>query len=250
MEMDIMGKLLRLDRYLSDMNVGTRSEIKSWIRGGSVAVNSHPCLRPETKVNTDEDEITFNGQRILYEEYIYYMLNKPTGVVSATDDRRDKTVIDLIKTASRKDMFPVGRLDKDTEGLLLLTNDGDLAHRLLSPKKEVDKVYYARIKGRVTDEDTAAFLSGISIGDDKPCLPAKLDIIRSDDISEIELTICEGKYHQVKRMFEAVGKEVIYLKRISMGGLSLDSNLKPGDYRRLTIHELEQLKNITLQKKE
>ncbi len=245
-----MGKLLRLDRYLSDMNVGTRSEIKSWIRGGSVAVNSHPCLRPETKVNTDEDEITFNGQRILYEEYIYYMLNKPTGVVSATDDRRDKTVIDLIKTASRKDMFPVGRLDKDTEGLLLLTNDGDLAHRLLSPKKEVDKVYYARIKGRVTDEDTAAFLSGISIGDDKPCLPAKLDIIRSDDISEIELTICEGKYHQVKRMFEAVGKEVIYLKRISMGGLSLDSNLKPGDYRRLTIHELEQLKNITLQKKE
>lgn len=245
-----MGKLLRLDKYLSDMNIGTRSEIKSWIRKGRVSVNSVQCLRPEEKVRSDEDEITFDGQIIHYEKYLYFMLNKPAGVVSATEDKRDKTVLDLIETAGRKNLFPVGRLDKDTEGLLIITNDGDLAHRLLSPKKEVDKVYYAKINGRVTADDADAFLSGISIGEEKPCLPAKLDIIKSDDISEINLTIYEGKYHQVKRMFEAVGKEVIYLKRISMGGLALDPLLKPGDYRRLTIDELKQLNIITLREKE
>jgi 16S rRNA pseudouridine516 synthase len=250
MEMDVMGKLLRLDKYLSDMNVGTRSEIKSWIRKGRISINSIPCLRPEEKVST-EDEISLDGQRIIYERYLYFMLNKPAGVVSATEDKRDKTVLDLIDTDRRKDLFPVGRLDKDTEGLLIITNDGDLAHRLLSPKKEVDKVYYAKINGRVTADDAEAFLSGISIGEDKPCLPAKLDIIKSSNhISEINLTIYEGKYHQVKRMFEAVGKEVIYLKRISMGGLTLDSLLKPGDYRRLTIDELKQLNKITLREKE
>ncbi|NLO10606.1 MAG: rRNA pseudouridine synthase [Clostridiales bacterium] len=248
--MDVMGKLLRLDKYLSDMNVGTRSEIKSWIRKGRISINSIPCLRPEEKVST-EDEISLDGQRIIYERYLYFMLNKPAGVVSATEDKRDKTVLDLIDTDRRKDLFPVGRLDKDTEGLLIITNDGDLAHRLLSPKKEVDKVYYAKINGRVTADDAEAFLSGISIGEDKPCLPAKLDIIKSSNhISEINLTIYEGKYHQVKRMFEAVGKEVIYLKRISMGGLTLDSLLKPGDYRRLTIDELKQLNKITLREKE
>lgn len=236
-----MGKQLRLDKYLSDMNVGTRSEIKAWIRKGRVAVNSKACLKPEHKVIVGEDRISFDEQEIIYEKFLYYMLNKPDGVVSATEDKINKTVIDLLDTVRRKDLFPVGRLDKDTEGLLLITNDGDLAHRLLSPKKQVDKVYYARINGRVTDEDAALFLSGISIGEAKPCLPAKLDILVSDDISEIHLTIQEGKYHQVKRMFEALGKEVIYLKRISMGGLLLDSSLKPGDYRRLTEDELEQL---------
>lgn len=245
-----MGKLLRIDKYLSDMNIGTRSEIKFWIRKGRVCINSTPCLRPEEKVRTDEDEVSFDGQKIIYEKYLYYMLNKPTGVVSATEDKRNRTVLDLIQTAKRKDLFPVGRLDKDTEGLLIITNDGDLAHRLLSPKKEVDKVYYAKIKGRVTANDAAAFLSGISIGEEKACLPAKLDIIKSDDISEISLTIYEGKYHQVKRMFEAVDKEVIYLKRISMGGLALDPLLKLGDYRRLTIDELKQLNKITLREKE
>lgn len=245
-----MGRQLRLDKYLGDMDIGSRSEIKTWIRKGRVGVNNALCKRPEEKVDIQSDEITFDGQRIIYEEYLYIMLNKPAGVVSATSDKRDKTVIDIIDSVKRKDLFPVGRLDKDTEGLLILTNDGDLAHRLLSPKKEVDKVYFARIKGKVTDDDVAAFLSGISIGEDKPCLPAKLNILISDAVSEINLTICEGKYHQVKRMFEAVGKEVIYLKRISVGGLSLDSLLKPGDYRRLTIDEVKHLKNITLQKKE
>ena len=245
-----MGKLLRLDKYLSDMNMGTRSEIKSWIRRGRVSINSLPCLRPEEKVRTDEDEISLDGQRIYYEKYLYFMLNKPAGVVSATEDKRDKTVLDLIETDRRKDLFPVGRLDKDTEGLLIITNDGDLAHRLLSPKKEVDKVYYARINGRVTDDDTSAFLRGISIGEEKPCLPARLEIIKSDDISEINLTIYEGRYHQVKRMFEALGKEVIFLKRISMGGLALDPLLKTGDYRRLTIDERKHLNRITLREKE
>jgi 16S rRNA pseudouridine516 synthase len=242
MEMDVMGKFLRLDKYLSDMNKGTRSEIKSWIRKGRVSINSLPCLRPEEKVNIDEDEIALDGQGIIYEKYLYFMLNKPAGVVSATEDKRDKTVIDLIDTERRKDLFPVGRLDKDTEGLIIITNDGNLAHRLLSPRKEVDKVYYAKINGRVTADDADAFFLGVSIGEEKPCLPAKLEIIKSDDISEINLTIYEGKYHQVKRMFEAVGKKVIYLKRISMGGLSLDLLLKPGDYRRLTDDELKQLK--------
>ena len=245
-----MGNQLRLDKYLSDMEIGTRSEIKLWIRKGRVQVNSITCKKPEEKVNTDKDEVTFDGQIIYYEKYIYFMLNKPAGVVSATEDKQDKTVIDLIETAKRKDLFPVGRLDKDTEGFLLITNDGNLTHRLLSPKKEVNKVYYARINKKVTEADVADFLAGISIGDEKPCLPAKLDIIVSDDISEINLTICEGRYHQVKRMFEAVGKEVLYLKRISMGGLALDPYLKPGDYRRLTIDEVDYLKNITLKKKE
>ena len=245
-----MGKQVRLDKYLSDRSLGTRSEIKSWIRKGRVRVNLAVCKRPEEKIDAGTDEITFDGQRIIYEEYVYLMLNKPAGVISATTDNRDKTVLDIVEAERRKDLFPVGRLDKDTEGLLLLTNDGALAHRLLSPRKEVDKVYYAKVNGKVTDADREAFLSGISIGEDKPCLPAKLDILLSDAVSEINLTIQEGKFHQVKRMFEAVGKEVIYLKRISMGGLALDPLLSPGDYRRLTNDEVEYLKSITLQKKE
>lgn len=245
MEMDVMGKQLRIDKYLSDMNIATRSEVKSWIRKGRVSINSITCKKAEEKVDIDEDEVRLDGSRIIYEEFIYLMLNKPGGVVSATTDKWDKTVLDLIKDNKRKDLFPVGRLDKDTEGLLLITNDGDLAHRLLSPKKEIDKVYYAKVRGMVTNEDKEAFLAGISIGEEKPCLPAKLDILSSDDISEINLTIHEGKFHQVKRMFEALGKEVIYLKRLSMGSLSLDSSLAPGQYRRLKLDELEQLKNIT-----
>lgn len=245
-----MGKQLRLDKYLSDMDLGTRSEIRRWIRKGRVHVNSILCKKPEKKVIVGEDEIYFDGQKIKYEEYLYIMLNKPAGVVSATEDKRDKTVIDLILTVKRKDLFPVGRLDKDTEGFLLLTNDGQLAHNLLSPKKGIAKVYYARVKGKVTDDDANAFSLGISIGEEKPCLPAKLNILKSDDISEINLTLYEGKFHQVKRMFKALGKEVIYLKRLSMGGLALDPLLKPGDYRRLTKDELEQLSKTKTQKKE
>ncbi|NLP16132.1 MAG: rRNA pseudouridine synthase [Clostridiales bacterium] len=243
--MAVMGTKLRLDKYLSDMNIGTRSEVRSMIRKGRVFINSLPCLKPEEKVSIDKDEVSLDGNIIEYEKYSYFMLNKPAGVVSATEDKQDRTVLDLLETVKRKDLFPVGRLDKDTEGLLLITNDGDMAHRLLSPKREVVKVYYARIDGSVTEEDAAVFLAGVSIGDEKPCLPAKLEILKSDDISEINLSIYEGRYHQVKRMFEAIGKRVIYLKRISMGGLDLDNSLKPGEYRRLTINEVNYLKDIT-----
>ena len=169
------------------------------------------------------------------------MLHKPAGVVSATTDAKDKTVIDLITDKKRKDLFPVGRLDKDTEGLLLITNDGDMAHRLLAPKKHVDKVYYARIDGRVTEEDVLAFQEGISIGQGEVAKPAKLEILKADEISEIHVTIQEGKFHQVKRMFHTIGKEVLYLKRLSMGSLVLDESLPLGAYRKLTREELEDL---------
>ena len=172
------------------------------------------------------------------------MLNKPAGVVSATEDRRDTTVMDLIKEKKRKDLFPVGRLDKDTEGLLLITNDGDLAHRLLAPKKHVDKVYYAKVAGIVTEEDVERFAQGIDIGTDEEEMtrPAQLDILKSGEESEIRLTIHEGKFHQVKRMFQAVKKEVTYLKRERMGTLCLDEDLKPGEYRLLTEEEIENVR--------
>lgn len=239
-----MAEQLRLDKYLADMGIGTRSEIKNYIRKGRVKVNGIVCNKPEQKVSASSDEIIFDEKKVNYIEYLYIMLNKPAGVVSATMDNVSKTVLDLIMDKQGKDLFPVGRLDKDTEGFLLLTNDGDLAHQLLSPKKHVDKVYYAKVKGRVTQEDEKAFLDGVDIGEENLTLPAKLTILKSDEISEIELTLQEGKFHQVKRMFEAVGKEVIYLKRLSMGGLNLDSALALGEYRELTPEEVNYLKDI------
>ena len=239
-----MAEQLRLDKYLADMGIGTRSELKLWIRKGRVMVNGEVCKKPEAKVFIDKDEIMFDDSKVGYAKYIYFMLNKPAGVVSATKDNVSKTVLELITDKQGKDLFPVGRLDKDTEGLLLLTNDGDLAHQLLAPKKHVDKVYYAKVQGKVTKEDKDAFLSGVLIDEDYVTLPAQLNIIKSDEISEIELTIQEGKFHQVKRMFDAVDKEVIFLKRISMGGLSLDPELQPGEFRRLTDAEVEYLKSI------
>ena len=188
----------------------------------------------------------YQGQMVAYAEYEYYMLNKPAGVVSATEDKKDSTVLDLIDEKQRKDLFPVGRLDKDTEGLLLITNDGELAHQLLSPKKHVDKVYFARIDGKVTEEDRRRFAEGLEIGEEKLTLPAYLEILKSEEISEIRLTIREGKFHQVKRMFHAVGKEVIYLKRLQMGSLVLDPRLALGEYRELTGQELEALRDCSL----
>lgn len=237
-----MAGQLRLDRYLTDMGMGTRSEIKNLIRKGRVAVNGMICRLPEHKVTVGSDEICLEDKRIDYQEYLYYMLNKPAGVVSATRDNAGKTVLDLIGDKQGKDLFPVGRLDKDTEGLLLITNDGDLAHQLLSPRMHVDKVYYAKVTGKVTAADQGAFLTGVDIGEEHPTLPAGLVILSAGDISEIELTIQEGKFHQVKRMFEAVDKEVVYLKRLSMGSLRLDRRLAPGEYRELTQEELGCLK--------
>ena len=236
--------MLRLDKYLAEMGVGTRQEVKKQIRQGKAAVNGTVVKAADTKIDETSDEVTISGRNISYVSYEYYMLNKPAGVVSATEDRRDTTVIDLIKEKKRKDLFPVGRLDKDTEGLLLITNDGDLAHRLLAPKKHVDKVYYAKIDGMVTEEDVKRFAEGIDIGaeEEEMTRPAKLDIMKSAEESEIRLTIHEGKFHQVKRMFLAVGKEVTYLKRERMGTLCLDENLKPGEYRLLTEEEIENVR--------
>lgn len=223
------------------MGCGTRSQVKKSISQRAVQVNGEIVKSADFKIDTDKDAVFFHGTPVNYAVYEYYMLNKPAGTVSATEDPRETTVIDLILDKQRKDLFPVGRLDKDTEGLLLITNDGALAHRLLSPKKHVDKTYYAKVQGRVTEEDVDAFKQGVDIGEEKLTLPADLEILKSEDISEIELTIREGKFHQVKRMFQAVGKEVIYLKRLRMGSLILDENLKTGDYRKLTEREIKDL---------
>ena len=193
---------IRLDKYLADMGVGTRTEVKRAISKGRVSVDGACVKKPETKIEKE-----------------YYMLHKPAGVISATEDAREKTVIDLIVSRKRKDLFPVGRLDKDTEGLLLITNDGELAHRLLSPKKHVDKTYYAKVQGIVTQEDVRKFAEGVDIHEKKLTAPAVLEVVKSGEVSEILLTICEGKFHQVKRMFEAVGKKVIYLKSADYEGL-------------------------------
>lgn len=220
---------------------GKVHEVKKAISKGLVRVNNVIVKKPETKLDTDSDHVLFDGVLVGYAQHEYYMLNKPAGVISATEDKREKTVIDLIIERKRRDLFPVGRLDRDTEGLLLISNDGELAHRLLSPSKHVDKVYYAKIDGEVTIEDVEAFQQGVDIGEEKLTCPAKLRVLKSGTQSEIELTICEGKFHQVKRMFQAVGKEVVYLKRLQMGTLILDESLKPGEYRELTEQEIADL---------
>lgn len=233
--------MIRLDKFLADMGYGTRSEVKKEITKGNVKINGLPVRKPETKIDTEKDEVMYREQPAAYEKYEYYMLNKPAGVISATTDKKEKTVLDLIGEKQRKDLFPVGRLDKDTEGLLLITNDGELAHRLLSPKKHVDKVYYVRVQGRLSEEDIRILAEGIDIGEEKPTLPAQLVILKSGQVSEAEITIQEGKFHQVKRMFHALDKEVVYLKRLRMGTLVLDENLKPGEYRKLTKEERDGL---------
>ncbi|MCI8710784.1 MAG: rRNA pseudouridine synthase [Ruminococcus sp.] len=234
---------IRLDKYLADMGVGTRTETRRMVSKGQVRVNGAAVLKAEQKVETGHDEVSVNGVFVPYEEFEYYMLNKPAGIISASGDKREKTVVDLIESRRRKDLFPVGRLDRDTEGLLLITNDGALSHRLLSPRKHVDKVYYARVRGIVTADDVRRFEEGVDIGDEKHTLPARLVIQSNDESnmeSEITLTIREGRFHQVKRMFQAVGKEVVYLKRIQMGSLVLDSTLRPGEYKKLDRKELEE----------
>lgn len=248
-----MGKPIRLDKYMADMGIGTRSEVKVFIKKGRVSVDGEVIRQAEYKVDIEKQKVTVDGEKIGYSAYEYFMLNKPSGVVSAVTDGRDTTVVELIKDAKRKDLFPVGRLDKDTEGLLLITNDGELSHELLSPSKHVEKTYYAKVKGTVTEEDVKAFAEGLHLeketlreekaDKDIETKPAKLVILKVGEVSEIELTICEGKFHQVKRMFQAVGKEVVYLKRIAMGSLVLDESLALGEYRELTEEEVSSLKN-------
>lgn len=237
-----MSKKQRIDKVLSNLGYGSRSELKKICKNGLVKVNGKVINNPGVQVDVENDEIIFDGEKVTYKEFIYLMLNKPDGYISATFDKRDPIVLDLI---DKEDLvfepFPVGRLDKDTEGLLVLTNDGQLAHRVLSPKKHVPKTYYAKIEGVVTEDDIKAFAKGVTLDDGYETMPAELVILKSDEISEIELTIHEGKFHQVKRMFESVDKKVIYLKRLSMGKLQLDKNLALGEYRELTNEEIKMI---------
>lgn len=240
--------MMRLDKYLADAGIGTRSQIKAYIRKGFVTVNEKKVTAPDSKITPGADSIQFQGQPVLCSDFEYYLLNKPQGYVSATKDNTAPTVLSLIKS-NRKDLFPVGRLDKDTEGLLLITNDGVLSHYLLSPKHHVDKTYTAIIEGIVTTADIDSFAKGLVIGDEdlSVALPAKLEILQiseAENFSYINITIQEGKFHQVKRMFHAVGKKVIYLKRISFGGVILPDDLAPGQFRALTDEELSLLRSL------
>ena len=234
---------MRLDKYLSDMGAGTRSELKKAIKAGLVTVDGKTITDPGMHVSPDS-VVLYQGRPVTYETYVYYMLHKPAGVISASEDPRETTVVDLITEQKRKDLFPVGRLDRDTEGLLIITNDGEMSHRLLSPRHHVDKIYYARVTGEVTPDDIQAFESGIVLPDGLECLPAVLRVLGQSEYCDTEVTIREGKFHQIKRMFLALGHEVVYLKRLSMGPLALDPDLAPGEYRRLTSEEVSLLKSV------
>lgn len=238
--------MIRLDKFLSEMSGWTRSEVKKIVRTGSVTVDGNEVKKPETKIDEKLSIVSVDGRQIKYNKYEYYMLNKPKGFVSATTDREHKTVVDIISSSEKKDLFPVGRLDIDTEGLLLITNDGELAHRLLAPKNHVEKTYYVEVSGILYDVDVDAVEKGLDIGEEKNTIPAKMEILKTDiqnNISSCYLTIHEGKFHQVKRMMKKLGKTVTYLKRVSMGSLILDSKLKNGNYRKLTEQEIIELKN-------
>ncbi len=238
----------RIDKILAHIGHGSRNDIKIMVKQGCIKVNGVIVKDRGLHVDPYNDAIELNGERIEYKEFIYLMLHKPPGVVSATEDKREATVLDLIDPKDAVfELFPVGRLDKDTEGLLLLTNDGKLAHSLLSPRRHVPKTYEAFVDGDVGPEDVAQFIAGVTLDDGYKTLPGEL-VVHSqqhnqDDqvISKISLTIHEGKFHQVKRMFEAVGKKVIYLKRVQMGQLHLDPTLEIGNYRELTAEELSLL---------
>lgn len=238
-----MGITIRLDKYLTEMNKGSRSQIKAAAKKGRILVNGSVEMRTDRRIDPDHDLVSFDGAAVAYKRQEYYLLNKPQGVISATEDKRHRTVIDLLETEKRADLFPVGRLDIDTEGLLLLTNDGDLAHRLLAPKKHVDKTYYAVVAGELPADAAAVMAAGMTLTDDTAVMPARLEIESAEHgESRVYLTIREGKFHQVKRMFDALGCQVTYLKRLSMGSLVLDESLKPGEYRELTEEEVLRLK--------
>ncbi|MEI3228213.1 MAG: pseudouridine synthase [Lachnospiraceae bacterium] len=233
---------MRLDKLLADMQIGSRSEVKTYIRQKKVTIDGSADVRANQEVNPVVQTVCYLGKPLKYREFEYYMLYKPKGCVTARSDAVHATVMDYIDS-NRKNLSPVGRLDLDTEGLLLITNDGALSHDLLSPAKHVKKTYEAMINGHVTDADAEAFRQGLDIGDDTLTRPAELEILSANEQSFIRVTITEGRFHQVKRMFQAVGKEVVYLKRISMGNLLLDETLKPGEYRELKEEEIRALKN-------
>lgn len=234
-----MAEQMRLDKFLAQAGCGTRSQVKNFLKAGRVTVNGAAAKKPEIKISETEDLVCLDGKEIHLSRFGYFMMNKPAGVLSATEDSRQKTVLDLLPENPYRDLFPVGRLDKDTTGLLLICNDGKLAHELLSPKKHVDKVYLVRTDRPVEETAVRRFAEGIRISEDFQALPARLEILEP---CQSRVTIQEGKFHQVKRMFSALGLQVTELKRISMGPLCLDGSLALGESRELTEKEVEALK--------
>lgn len=235
---------MRLDKFLCEMNVGTRSQVKNLIRRGLVTVNGRAAGDAGLKINESNDSVCVQGRVLEYRKFVYYMLNKPAGVVSATRDNTEDTVVSLL--GSDREIFPVGRLDKDATGLLILTDDGELAHRLLAPKRHVDKVYRVQVEHPLSDEEKLRLEQGVDIGDDTPTLPARVEILSE---TELFLTIHEGRFHQVKRMLRAVDNQVLSLQRVRFGGLDLDETLKPGEYRELTEREVQGLHGISFESK-
>ncbi|MCQ2497842.1 MAG: rRNA pseudouridine synthase [Lachnospiraceae bacterium] len=234
--------MIRVDKYLTDCGTGTRSEVKKLIQKGRISINGTVIKDPGTKIDLDKDIVCNNNEPVVYEQFRYFMLNKPMGCVSATKDNLSATVLDILKNENTKGLFPVGRLDKDTEGLLLITNDGMLAHNLLSPKKHVEKLYYVEADKKLSDENMTEMENGVDIGDEKLTLPSKIEFVGdSQNKYCYNLSIKEGRFHQVKRMFEAFGSNVTYLKRLNMGSLILDDDLLPGEYRKLSEEEIKRL---------
>lgn len=236
---------MRLDKLLANSGFGSRKDVKKLVKARAVTVNGEVAKQVKDHVDPSNDEVLVHGERVEYKEFIYLMMNKPDGVISATEDLRDETVVDLLEPEDiAREPFPVGRLDKDTVGLLLLTNDGQLAHQLLSPKKHVPKTYEVHLKYPLGDQDIKRLEEGVVILDDYHTKPAKVEVdANEEEDTRIRLTITEGKYHQVKLMSQAVGNEVIFLKRLTMGAVSLDEDLAPGEYRELTDEELDSLMN-------
>ena len=241
---------MRLDKFLVENGLGSRSQVKDVLKKGLVLVNGRAEKSPKTQINETADEVVVSGQKLTYEKFVYYLLNKPKGYISATEDERHKTVLDLLdETARQKEVFPVGRLDIDTHGLLLLTNNGKLAHAMLSPKKHVEKIYRAKVAGLMNQSDVERFSRGIELKD-FTFHPAQLKIVELDEekeISLVEITLAEGKFHQVKRMVAACGKEVTDLQRLSMGPLQLDPELALGEWRRLTEEEMKSLERFQVE---
>mgnify|MGYP002671993908 FL=1 len=230
---------MRLDKFLCDTAGLTRTEAKNAVKKGQIAVNGQVQKAADFKVKENTDTVTFQGRPLSYAAFHYYILHKPAGVITATEDKKESTVMDILREEKVKNLFPVGRLDKDTEGLLLITDDGELAHNLLSPKKHVDKEYLVKVRDSISEDDCRKLSEGVDIGDEKPTAPAKVERVAE---KEILLTIREGRFHQVKRMLQAVGNEVLYLKRLSMGSLRLPKDLEKGAYRPLSEDEIYKIK--------
>lgn len=227
---------MRLDKLLNDAGLGSRKELKKLIKSGRVTLNGSAAVRPETQVEPGTDRICLDGEQVQYSRFHYYMIDKPTGVLTATRDGKQKTVLDLLPERLRRmGLFPVGRLDKDTSGLLLLTDDGDFAHRVISPKFCVEKMYYARVEGELGQKDAEAFAEGLTLRDGTRCLPAKLELLGRD---ECYVTVREGKYHQVRRMLASRGAPVLELRRLTVGGLTLEEDSAPGKIRELDENDL------------